>query len=293
MPDLSGDAAGGSPATSPVASAQLIVRRTAVTSWFKSLKATLVALAFGALMIAVLPSTSHAQYSFNDIYPDFFKIPDQGRLSTLGFLGGYGSDKYGTAQEGFQLEQSVTKYIGVFGRLTGYQLWIGGGFDSPLNPGSGHQARLNFGRAQGGLDFNLWPGTHFFISGGKDFGDSHATVIEGDLSSWFLLHSFHPINFSFSSIHDYQNGVTSTEVDIQAILLSREKYLIMAGGGGAFYMGGFVSGTDGQGGPDLSFYYRPWELGWSAQAGYGSAHQYGQLTMYKELDFTEPAFFHF
>jgi hypothetical protein len=109
------------------------------------------------------------------------------------------------------------------------------------------------------------------------------------LSSWLLLHSFHPINFSFSSIHNYQNGVTSTEVDFQAILKSTEKYLLMAGGGGAFYEGGFIHGTDGQGGPDLSVYYRPWKLGFSAQAGYGSAHQYGQLTMYKELDFTEPA----
>ncbi len=50
-----------------------------------------------------------------------------------------------------------------------------------------------------------------------------------------------------------------------------------------------VSSTDGQeGGPDISCYYRPWQLGFSAQAGYGSAHQYGQLTMYKELDITEP-----
>jgi hypothetical protein len=53
-------------------------------------------------------------------------------------------------------------------------------------------------------------------------------------------------------------------------------------------MGGFIHGTDGQGGPDLSFYYRPWKVGLSGQAGYGSAHQYGQLTMYKELDFIEP-----
>jgi len=263
-----------------------------VTSVLGNLKAAAVALALGALMIAAFPSSARAQYSFNDIYPDFFKIPEHGQLSTLGFVGGYGSDKYGTIQEGFQLEQSITRYIGVFGRVTGYQLWIGGGFASPLNPGMDHDARLNFGRAQGGLDLNLWPGTHFFISGGKDFGDSRATVVEGDMSSWFLLHSFHPINLSFSAIHDYQNGVTSTEVDLQTILLSREKYLVMAGGGGAFYMGGFVRGTDGQGGPDLSFYYRPWQVGWSAQAGYGSAHQYGQLTMYKELDFTEPAFFH-
>ena len=262
-------------------------------SLFRSSKLVAGALAMSMLMLTAFPTSSHAQYSFNDLYPDFFKIPDSGRLSALGFLGGYGSDKYGDAQEGFQLNQSITRYIAIFGRVTGYQLWIGGGFDSPLNPGHGHQARLNFGRAQGGLDLNLWPATHFFISAGKDFGDSNATVVEGDLSSWFLLHSFHPINFSFSSIHDYQNGITSTEVDLQTIVLSKEKYLLMVGGGGAFYMGGFVHGTDGQGGPDLSFYYRPWQLGWSAQAGYGSAHQYGQLTMFKELDFNEPGFLHF
>ncbi len=128
-------------------------------------------MALGALIIAALPASSRAQNSFNDIYPDFFKIPDQGRLSTLGFLGGYGSDKYGNIQEGFQLEQSITRYIGVFGRVSGYQLWIGGGFSSPLNPGatSAHQARLNFGRAQGGFDLNLWPGAHFFHLGGKGF----------------------------------------------------------------------------------------------------------------------------
>ena len=263
-----------------------------MTSLFGNLKATASAMALSVLLLVALPTSSHAQYSFNDLYPDFFKVPDQGRLAVTGFLGGYGSDKYGTAQEGFQLDQSITKYVGVFGRVTGYQLWIGGGFDSPLNPGSGHEARLNFGRAQGGFDLSLWPGTHFFISAGHDFGDSRAVVVEGDASSWLMLHSLHPINISFSSVHDYQNGVTSTEIDLQAILLSKEKYLVMAGGGGAFYMGGFIHGTDGQGGPDLSFYYRPWEIGFSAQAGYGSAHQYGQLTMYKELDITEPRFVH-
>ena len=247
-----------------------------------------VAMALGAvLMIAALPAASYAQYTFDSVYPNFFEIPPHGQLSVTGFLGGYGSDKYGTVQEGFQLEQSITRYIGAFGRVTGYQLWIGGGFDSPLEPGTGHNARLNFGRAQGGFDLNLWPGTHFFISAGHDFGDSDAPIVEGDLSSWLLLHSFHPVNFAFSSIHNFQNGVTSTEVDFQTILKTTEKYLLMAGAGGAFYEGGFIHGTDGEGGPDLSFYYRPWQVGLSAQAGYGSAHQYGQLTMYKEIDYTE------
>lgn len=256
-----------------------------------TLRQATVAVLGATVVLTILPALAHAQYSFNDIYPDFFKLPKHEQLTVTGFLGGYGSDKYGTIQEGFQLEQSITRYIGVFGRLTGYQLWIGEGFDSPLDPGSGHKARLNFGRAQGGFDLNLWPGTHFFISAGHDFGQSDATIVEGDMSSWWMLHSFHPINVSFSSIHNYQNGITSTELDIQLILKSAEKYLLMAGGGGAIYMGGFVHGTEGQAGPDLSFYYRPWKLGLSAQSGYGSARQYGQLTMFKELDFIEPAWF--
>ena len=94
----------------------------------KSLLATLGVV----LMMATLATPARAQSTFDNLYPDFFKIPERGRLSVLGFLGGYGSDKYGTVQEGFQLEQSITRYVGLFGRLTGYQLWIGGGFDSPL-----------------------------------------------------------------------------------------------------------------------------------------------------------------
>jgi hypothetical protein len=166
-------------------------------------------------------------------------------------------------------------------------LWIGGGFDSPLAPGSGSHPRLNFGRFQGGLDFTLMTGTHLYISGGKDVGDSHANVIEGDFSSWLCLHSKHPLNGSFSSIHDYQNGVTSTEIDLQAILLSTEKYMVLGGAGGALYNGGFLADTQGQGGPDLGIYYRPWQMGLSAQAGYGSAHEYGQISMYKQLGWLE------
>ena len=249
------------------------------------------ALGFGicaALALALTPGAARAQSSFSNLYPDFFKIQQPGQLDATGFLGGYVSDKYGTTQEGFQLEQSVTRYVGVFGRLTGYQLWIGEGFDSPLQPGAGHFARLTFGRGQGGVDLTLYQGTHLFISGGKDFGDSNADIIEGDFSSWLMLHSLHPVNISFSAIHNFENQVTSTEIDIQAILMSTEKYIVMAGAGGAMYRGGFVAGSgEGQGGPDLAFYYRPWRLGFGAQAGYGNAHQYGQITMYKELTLPE------
>jgi hypothetical protein len=166
-------------------------------------------------------------------------------------------------------------------------LWEGEGFDNPLNPGTGHSARLNFVRFQGGVDLNLYPGTHLFLLGGRDAADSHASTIEGDFSTWLFLHSMHPINFSFSSNHNYQNSVTSTSMDLQAILLSTEKWILLAGGGGAFYAGGFVPDLEGQGGPDLGVFYRPWNIGVSAQAGYGAAHQYGQLSVYKQLTIFE------
>ena len=246
-----------------------------------------VALVFGLMSgaLAFAPD-AHAQW-FEDTYPGFFSLQTPGQLQATAFGGGFGSDKYGVAQQGGQLEQSITPYIGAFGRATGYQLWIGHGFDSPLAPGSGNHPRLNFGRLQGGVDFTLMPGTHLYVSGGKDVGDSHANVIEGDFSSWLMLHSKHPLNGSFSSIHDYENGVTSTEIDLQAILLSGEKYMVLGGAGGALYNGGFLADTQGQGGPDLGFYYRPWQMGVSAQAGYGTAHEYGQISMDKQLGWVE------
>jgi hypothetical protein len=246
-----------------------------------------VALVFGLMSGALAFATNaHAQW-FEDTYPGFFSLQSPGQLQATAFGGGFGSDKYGVAQQGGQVEQSITPYIGAFGRATGYQLWIGHGFDSPLAPGSGNHPRLNFGRFQGGVDFALMSGTHLYISGGKDVGDSHANVVEGDFSSWLMLHSKHPLNGSFSAIHDYENGVTSTEIDLQTILLSTEKYMVLGGAGGALYNGGFLDTTQGQGGPDLGIYYRPWQMGVSAQAGYGSAHQYGQISMYKQLGWLE------
>ena len=244
-----------------------------------------VALAVVLSALTIAPP-AHAQW-FDDTYPGFFSLQTPGLLQVTAFGGGYVSDKYAVVQEGTQVEQSVTPYIGVFGRATGYQLWIGGGFESPLAPGSGSFPRLNFGRFQGGLDFTLFPGTHLYVSGGHDVADSDAPLVEGDFSSWICLHSQHPLNASFSSMHDFQNGVTSTEFDLQAILLSTEKYMILGGAGGAMYNGGYLTDAQGQGGPDVGFYYRPWQLGVSAQAGYGNAHQYVQISMYKQLSWFE------
>ncbi|MHB8384517.1 MAG: hypothetical protein ACYDC3_19515 [Candidatus Binataceae bacterium] len=239
----------------------------------------------GATLVALRPAA--AEDFFSDTYPGFFTLQDPGRVDVIGFGGGYASDKYATTQEGFQLEQSITPYIAGVARMTGYQLFEGRGFDNPLAPGTGHEARLNFGRAQGGADFTIYPGTHIYVLGGKDFGDSKATDIEGDISSWLFLHSEHPVNFSSSTVYNYENDVTSMTVDVQAIVASTEHWIFMAGGGGAIYMGGFLPGTEGEGGPDLGVYYRPWQVGFSAQAGYGSAHQYGQLSFYKQLSFFE------
>src|SRR5438309_1745997 len=117
------------------------------------LKRTLLTIAILiALFVGARASTASAE-DLISLYPDFWKIQQPGRFDLFGFGGGYVSDQYGTVQEGFQMEQSVAKYIGLFGRVTGYELWLGEGFDSPLDPGKGHRARLNFGRAQGGVDF--------------------------------------------------------------------------------------------------------------------------------------------
>jgi len=249
-------------------------------------------LAFAGLVAGLIgamaaTSTASAQGFFDDIYPGFFTLQSPPTMTLTLFGGGFVSDKYGDLQEGGQAEQSITPYIGAVGRISGYQLWEGQGFDNPLNPGTGHQARLNFARFQGGVDLNLYPGTHLFVFGGRDAGDSHANTIEGDFTSWWFLHSLHPINFSFSAIHNYENGVTSSSVDLQAIVTSTRRWIFLAGGGGAIYGGGFISGVEGQGGPDLGVFYRPWTVGISAQAGYGAAHQYGQISLYKQLTIFE------
>src|SRR5690348_11878501 len=170
----------------------------------------------GALLIVacIWGSTGIARAQFQNLYPGFFNLQKPEVLDAVLYGGGFGSPKYGAIQEGFQLEQSVTPYFGIVGRVTGYQLWVGDNFDDPLAPGKGHTGQLNFGRLQAGGEFALYPGTRLFVLGGGDVGASHAAVIEGDLSSWLLTHSRHPVNFSFSANHDYQNHVTSSEIDL-------------------------------------------------------------------------------
>lgn len=271
-----------------------------------------IAAAVFALAIVLTGRSAAAQLA--DLYPNFWTLEAPGNLQATVFGGGFASDHYGTTQEGFQLEQSITPYIGLFGRATAYQLFVKRNQLNPFVPTKPHQPQYFFGRFQGGLDFALYPGTDFYLSGGKEAGDSDASLIEGDFSSWVMPHSRHPLNISFSSIHTFENGVTSSEIDFQWILKSTANWIFMGGAGGAIYAGGSspapgallcknlgrfnqkcVIGPpgsqarpiDGQGGPDLGLFYRPWRIGINAQFGYGVAKNYGQLSIYKQLGWTE------
>jgi hypothetical protein len=241
------------------------------------------------LLFATLfgPLGAAAQTGLENLYPGFFEPANPQVLDAIFFAGGFGSSKYSSAQEGLQVEQSLTPYLGVLGRFTGYQLWISDNADNPLEPGTGHSAHLSFGRLQGGFEFAVYPGTRFFILGGRDVGDSDAPIVEGDLSSWLFAHSPHPANVSFSASHNYQNHVTSSEIDLRLALFSTEDYLVTAGAGGAIYGGGVISDVAGQGGPDLGVYFRQWGFGIDVQAGYGTAEGFGQLSLIKQFDFVE------
>lgn len=240
-----------------------------------------------AALIAIPASARSARAQLADLYPGFFDLERPGYAQATLFGGGFASDRYGVTQEGFQLDQSVTQYVGVFGRVIAYQLYTKDGELNPFNPSEGHSARINFGRFQGGIDLAVAPGASLYLSGGHDAGAANGALIEGDFISWLFRRGPHPMNFSFSSIHTFENGVTNGEIDLQWLLATTENWMLLAGAGGAIYGGGFISQAEGQGGPDLSVYYRPWSIGVGVQAGYGVAHSYGQLTLFKRIGWKE------
>ena len=216
-----------------------------------------------------------------------FTLLRPGDLSLTLFCGGYISSDYGVTEEGLQVEQSITPVIGLVGRATGYQLYIKDNFDNPLNPGRGHHPRFNFGRLQGGVDFHIGETSYLSILGGGDVADSNSASVEGDVSTWLLPHRQHPVNLAVSSIYTTENGVVANEIDLRAIAYSTESYALMLGGGGAIYAAGFVHGVSGQGGPIFSFFLSKWRAGIDMQAGYGSAQEYGEITIYKQFRWTE------
>jgi len=216
-----------------------------------------------------------------------FTLLRPGDLSLTLLGGGYISSDYAVTEQGLQVEQSITPVIGLVGRAMGYQLYIKDNFDNPLNPGRGHHSRFNFGRLQGGLDFHIGETSYLSILGGGDVADSNAGSVEGDFSTWLLPRRQHPVNLAVSSIYTTENGVVANEIDLRAIAYSTESYALMLGGGGAIYAAGFVHGVSGQGGPIFSFFVSKWRAGIDMQAGYGSAQEYGEITIYKQFRWTE------
>jgi hypothetical protein len=214
------------------------------------------------------------------------QVINPAQLSLTLFAAGYGSDKYGTTHEGFELEQSVTRQLGLIARASTYQIYQGTGFDSPLLPASKSSPR-DFGRFQGGIDLTPLPGVSLALLGGEDVGDSHAPVVEGDFSSWILSHSLHPINFSFSGSHFYENEVTSGRIDLRVITLSTADLMLLGGLGGAIWGGGSVGNAKGQGGLDISVFVRRWHLSIDLQTGYGSSHAYGLLNFSRQFHWNE------
>lgn len=81
--------------------------------------------------------------------------------------------------------------------------------------------------------------------------------------------------------------MTSTEIDLRTVAMSTEKVLVLAGAGDAFWVGGVINGSAGQGGPDVTLFYRPWQLGFMTQFGYGTAKQYGEISLFRQFSWKE------
>jgi hypothetical protein len=214
-----------------------------------------------------------------------FTIQEPGRLSLTMFGSGFGADTYSTTQVGFQLEQSITHYVAAVGRVTAYQVYQGEGYNSPFV--TEVVGTRTFERFQGGIDITPVEGVSLVVLGGHDVGNADRAVIEGDFSSWLFLHSRHPVDFSFTSTHYYENGITSSLIDLRTIVYSTGKWLFLAGGGGAFWGGGPEGKPDGQGGPDLGIFFREWDFRIDLQSGYGSSHLYGLVSFSKTLGWDE------
>src|SRR5208282_2061996 len=85
-------------------------------------------------------------------YADFFTPANPQHLSLTLFASAIGAEsRYAATHGGFQLEQTLNPYIGVVGRISGYQVYQGDGWDSPLTDNPRTRPR-NFGVFMGGID---------------------------------------------------------------------------------------------------------------------------------------------
>jgi len=230
-----------------------------------------------AILSALIATRSTTARAFP--YSDFFTPANPQHLSLTLFASGIGNEsRYAATHEGFQLEQTLNPYIGVVGRVSGYQIYQGAGWDNPLTVHPGTRPR-NFGVFMGGIDLLPFQGTSLTILGGRDVGDSNGARIEGDFSSWILLHSRHPINLSFIGDHFYNNGQSSGMIDVRVVMSSWRKLTWLLGAGGQLWGGGPEPHLMKEFGPDLGLFFRPWQVSLDLQAGYGNNHGYGTISV--------------
>jgi hypothetical protein len=208
---------------------------------------------------------------------DFFTLQQPGHLGLTVFASGFGSDTYATTGAGFQLEQSVTRYVGLVGRVSAFQVYQGKGYNSPFVTES--TGVRTYERFEGGIDLTPGSGLSLVVLGGRDVGNSNAPVIEGDFSSWLFPYSPYPVNLSFSSTHFFENAVTSNQIDVRTVAYGTARWLVLLGGGGAVWGGGTVGKPNGQGGPDVGLFLRELHTSIDLQSGYGSSHLYGLVSV--------------
>jgi hypothetical protein len=220
-------------------------------------------------------------------YSDFFDPLSPEHLSLTLFSSGYAADAYQRTDEGFELEQSLTSYVGVVGRASAYQVYSGSGFDTPFI--TARAGVRNFGRFEGGLDLIPVQGTSLVVFGGEDVGNSNGPVVDGRFSSWILFHSLHPINLSLNGAHYYRNGLSGGRADLQIVTLSTKELTLLTGVGGAIWGGGPErSNLHGQCGPDIGAFLRPWHTRLDLQFGYGgNQHTYGLLSVSRTFGWDE------
>lgn|SRR5579872_3001881 len=247
----------------------------AEVSWMPSIRA-----------LGLMSPTDLETKSFRSLYQlGRLTNPSAPHLDATLFGGGLASEDYYLTDEGIQVEQSITEGIGIVGRATGYQLWIEKNATSPLEPSNKTVNRLNFGRFQAGFDVSPISGLNIVMLGGHDVGDSDAWTIESDISAWFLLASAHPINVFIAPVHNFQNDVTSSEIDFRVVAMQTPDWILLLGAGGQVFGGGFVDGLEGEGGPIVGIYNRLYQMGADLQFGYGTPGFYGELNLYKTLSF--------
>ena len=276
------------------------------------------------LTLAVCSETIAAENRTLGDVADLLRIDSPGYLETSLYAGGFVSQDYAQIQQGFQLEQSVNDYFGIFCRVAAFQI-----FQNHMDAGKifvkdhdGDVAQfvrltlpsgeLYFGRFQAGLDLSIAPTTSLLLSGGADAGDDSNPLIEADLSSWLFTHSLHPLLFSVASIFTIDDRNTSASLSLDTVARSNERWLMMVGAGGAIFDSATISGVGrskdinegepiplllkfrggertmgGQGGVDFNGIYRPWQTTLGIQLGYGTSGYYAEIAIIKQLAFLE------